>query len=59
MLIIGPLGLLFVIVVFVVIAFVQNKSNNDRLDFEAEKAKWERANGRPYPFADAELVLLQ
>ena len=29
-----------------------------QLDFEAEKARWERQNGRPYPYAYAELLQL-
>ena len=58
MIIIGP-GLLFVIIFLVFIALnFKGKAAKMQLDFEAEKARWERQNGRPYPYAYAELVQL-
>lgn len=58
MIFIGP-GLLLVIVFFVVMALhLKGKASKMQLDFEAEKARWERQNGRPYPYAYAELVQL-
>ena len=58
MVVIGP-GLLFLIVAFIVIALhLKGKASKMQLDFEAEKARWERQNGRTYPYAYAELIQL-
>jgi predicted transporter len=56
--VIGP-GLLFLIVALIVMALhFKGKTSKMQLDFEAEKARWERQNGRPYPYAYAELLQL-
>ncbi|WP_417481828.1 hypothetical protein [Maricaulis sp.] len=54
--VIGPIGLFLIIALLVVGGRTKGLVDKTRHDFEIEKARWERENGRSYPYAHAEVI---